>query len=260
MAWDSAGIRRGTVMGRISGTTFRKYLRDLICIPSPSGREEPIAMWCELELEERGFEVEIDHAGNVLAKRGEGPFVLLNAHMDTTQSKDDVREIRDGGLRRPRLDLRYGFDDKVGIAIIMTLAEIDDLPFKVLLTVGEEVGGIGVKEISCESYEDVICCLTLDRGNAREMVTSINGINLATDGWLDVIDRAFRRGGFPFDRVGGRGSDARAISKYVPTVNLSVGIHEMHTPYEFVKIDEALWTAKAVLHLLMNRGLLEMKG
>ena len=42
-------------------------------------------------------------------------------------------------------DLQIGFDDKAGVAMILLLAEPMSVPFKVLLTTGEEKGRTGVQ-------------------------------------------------------------------------------------------------------------------
>lgn len=237
-----------------SDKSFRRYLRDLIAIPSPSGREGPVRKMCDDELRRLGFQTEIDGAGNLLASRGDGPFILLNAHMDTVQRDSDVAQIASGGLTRPRLDLRYGFDDKVGIAIILRLAMLKGSPFKVLLTVEEETGGGGVINVDPEFFGDVSLCITLDRGGFGDMVTSILGEPLAPDDVIGVVEGVLNVGNFRYERVEGRPCDARIISRHVPTVNLSVGIYEMHTKYEYVKIEEAIRTANAVAHLIGNRG------
>ena len=248
-------------MVKLSMRRLRQHLRDLIALPSPSGRERAVACWCEDMLEPLGFEVEIDQADNLHARRGEPPFVLLNAHMDTVQDGKDVFQIEHGGLLIPRLDLDYGFDDKAGIAIILSLAEIDDLGFKVLLTVEEETGGNGIKNVEPESYDDVMCCLTLDRGGASDMVYNIMGLRLAPDDWLDAIDGTFRSGGFVFDRVTGRACDAFTIARHVPVVNLSVGVSERHTKYEYANVDQTMRTAKAIRWLLEHDGRLrELHG
>lgn len=247
----------------VSSVDLREEVTELIRIPSPSRKEGPVAAHCLTKLRDCGFEVEEDHAGNVRAHRGEPPFLLLNAHMDTVQDYDDVVAIRSGGLERPRLDLNYGFDDKAGIAIILTLARILELPFKVLLTTCEEIGGLGAQEVQASFYDDVICCCTLDRGGYDDIITSVYGHHLLPlhcldepEVWPARMDAALKRGGFVYHPHDGRGCDAVAISDHVPAFNFSVGIYERHSKYEWLNVHQCQRTAKAMRWLIENRGLL----
>jgi len=240
----------------VNSVALRENLSELIRHPSPSRNEAGVARLSTEVLGGHGFSVARDAIGNLLARRGDGPLIMLNAHMDTTQDRRDVAQIRNGGLLRPRLDLNYGFDDKVGVAIILTLAGIRHLSFGVLLTVQEEIGMIGAEAVAPSSYDDITCCLSLDRGGYDQMVISIEGRELAPASWVDGVDAALRKGGFVFHRTEGLVCDAIHISRHLPTLNFSVGYYEWHTRYEFVKVQEALRTAKAMRWLIENPDLM----
>lgn len=78
--------------------------------------------------------------------------IQYNPQSDTIKSHGSKQQI--------------GGDDKAGVGIILCLASMTDLEFKVLLTVGEEPpfdGIYGVKTIPPQFFEDVSYCLTLDR-------------------------------------------------------------------------------------------------
>ena len=61
------------------------FLREIVAIPSMSGKEEAVARRVAREMMQRGFdEVSIDDFGSVIGRIGEGPRTLLyDAHIDT---------------------------------------------------------------------------------------------------------------------------------------------------------------------------------
>jgi putative selenium metabolism hydrolase len=83
------------------------FARRLVGTRSPSGQEGAVAALVREEMERLGYAVEVDALGNVVGTldRGEGPCVLLDAHMDTVGvtdraawSADPWGELRDGKL------------------------------------------------------------------------------------------------------------------------------------------------------------------
>jgi len=64
---------------------LKDTLMDLLNIESFSGNEQPVIEYLFPILLEFGFKVEIDAAFNIYAVRGDGPYVLLNAHMDSVE-------------------------------------------------------------------------------------------------------------------------------------------------------------------------------
>ena len=63
---------------------YVNYLRDLIKIPSETGREGAVANYVLDSLKRLGADAFIDEAGNVVAalRGGDGPTILLNSHLD----------------------------------------------------------------------------------------------------------------------------------------------------------------------------------
>ncbi|NLE44644.1 MAG: YgeY family selenium metabolism-linked hydrolase [Chloroflexi bacterium] len=85
------------------------FLRELVQIPSPSTREDPVAQRIVAEMTRLGFEdVHIDRMGSVVGRvgPGHGPVLMLNGHMDTVEVSAPEcwdhppygAEIRDGTL------------------------------------------------------------------------------------------------------------------------------------------------------------------
>ena len=85
------------------------FLRDLVCTPSYSTREDLVAERIAVEMERLGFrDVQTDRIGNVIGWLGadDGPILMLNGHMDTVDVSDGSKwtrepfggEIEDGHL------------------------------------------------------------------------------------------------------------------------------------------------------------------
>jgi tripeptide aminopeptidase len=123
--------------------TVLQRTRDLAVIPAPTGAEqqraEVLAGWWSAD----GLMPHTDAAGNVwaLAAPGDGPGILLCAHLDTVFGPQVRHEVRaaDGRLIGPGVG-----DDTVGIAALAavgTLLAGDCGPLWLLATVGEEGTG-----------------------------------------------------------------------------------------------------------------------
>ena len=83
------------------------FASSLVGTASPSGQEGAVAALVRAELERLGYAVEVDALGTVTGTLdgGDGPCVLLDAHMDTVGvsdraawSADPAGELRDGRL------------------------------------------------------------------------------------------------------------------------------------------------------------------
>jgi tripeptide aminopeptidase len=125
---------------------------ELVQIDSPSGQEEEIAQHLAAELKSLGLAVERDATGNVIGRlAGEGPPILLSAHMDTVEPGRGVKPVVANGTITSDGTTVLGGDDKSGVAIIMEAIQVlveQDLPhppLEVALTVSEEIGLKGAK-------------------------------------------------------------------------------------------------------------------
>ena len=68
------------------------FLKELVSIYSPSGKEEKVAKFLVESFESFGVEACIDEVGNVIAeKKGKGNRILLAGHMDTVKGIIPVR-------------------------------------------------------------------------------------------------------------------------------------------------------------------------
>jgi putative selenium metabolism hydrolase len=74
------------------------FLRDLVCTPSYSTREDLVAERIAVEMERLGFrDVQTDRIGNVIGWLGadDGPILMLNGHMDTVDVSDGSKWTRE---------------------------------------------------------------------------------------------------------------------------------------------------------------------
>lgn len=145
----------------------------LITIDSPSKKEGKLANYLKDRLNELGAQVYEDDSslktgsdtGNIIAlypgNMAIAPVIMLSAHMDSITSTEGlIPETRDGMIYSDGKHI-LGADDKAGIAVI--LAVLSELrndksfihgPIEVVLTVQEEVGLIGVKNLNYKLKSD----------------------------------------------------------------------------------------------------------
>ncbi len=128
---------------------------DLVKIDSPFGEEGEVARYAAGRLRGLGLEVHTDALNNVYGYLpGSGEPILLNAHMDGV---DPCRGIRphlgaDGIIRSDGTTI-LGADDRAGVAAILeavhvvTSERLPHLPIEVVLTVREEGGLHGAKNL-----------------------------------------------------------------------------------------------------------------
>jgi len=137
----------------------------LVAINSPSGTERELACYLKEKLQQLGAEVYEDgsadktgsNTGNLIARypgKTAKPTILLTAHMDTVASTEGMTpEIREGAVYSDGKCI-LGADDKAGIAVILGVLQnlknnpaLQHGPVEILLTVQEEVGLKGVKNL-----------------------------------------------------------------------------------------------------------------
>lgn len=260
---------------------------DLFRRPSPSGREDLVRAYVRDHLEQHGFSVSVDSAGNVLAVREmSGPqegYPLLSFHMDCiyveewgpvgkaaslSASACAPRQLAPSPSSRyhskrrraARLSLRHlealtiergwlhsrgsfvlGGDDKCGASIALTLAATTDLPFKIVASVQEEIGCVGIEQVDPDFFEDVAYALVLDRRGSNHLIVSIAGHILCQGAFAAALMRAAAATGLVVYATEGAFSDALTLSHYVDNVaNLSVGYYQPHSVEECVSLAD-LW-------------------
>ncbi len=130
---------------------------------TPPRAERPAAEWTAAYLENIGFEVAWDDAGekvggtcgNLIAfKKGaieNAPPIFFSAHFDTVEATPNLEIARDGDIIRSASDTILGADDKCGVAPILEamslLHESGEAhgDVQLLLMICEEIGLVGAK-------------------------------------------------------------------------------------------------------------------
>jgi putative selenium metabolism hydrolase len=100
------------------------FLRDIVAIPSLSGKEEQVARRIAAEMDKLGYdEVKFDALGNVMGRLGSGPRVMaFDAHIDTVDVSDPSQWEFDpftGKLEDGKVFGRGAVDQKAGMAAMV---------------------------------------------------------------------------------------------------------------------------------------------
>jgi putative selenium metabolism hydrolase len=142
-------------------------LQALVRAPSPSGRERPAVVALSAAMRDLDFdEVRIDDAGNAIGilRRGAGPTLVLNGHIDTVPTGDRDRwpvdplaaEIVDGHLwGRGSVDMKGAL---AAMVIGARQAADDGIAGTVVVAamVQEEVGGLGARWFGERTEADLV--------------------------------------------------------------------------------------------------------
>jgi tripeptide aminopeptidase len=172
----------------VQETRLNNLFRALLSFDAPAKAEKVIVAWVRGELEQEGFEVWEDDAGaaiggnanNLIVKlpaTGAGPNVFLSAHFDTVESTASLRVIEENGVYRTDGASILGADDRCGVAAaIEALRCLRDSGIShgnvyLLLTVAEEIGLLGAKEVD---FSD----LNLDYGFVLDTGPPVGGFVL----------------------------------------------------------------------------------
>jgi len=170
----------------------------------------------------------------------------LVSHIDTVHkqkpNKKDIIQIGDilinihGGL---------GADDRAGV---YTLLQLKDLPYNLLFTNLEEIGGIGVKQ-AIHDLPDLLsantCFIEIDRTGTKHYVDYV-GVE------QDFLNLFETRG---LDKEFGSYSDIYDLSSElsIASVNLACGYYDQHTTKESLNLKEL----QAVIDFLKDETLIK---
>ncbi|MGM0442047.1 MAG: M20/M25/M40 family metallo-hydrolase [Elusimicrobiota bacterium] len=128
-----------------------EFLKELVEIPSLSGREEKVAGRLKKEFSELNYDEVIESGGNICGRRGDGNTVVIyDAHMDVVEPgqgwKDDPYKVR---MKDKNLIGRGSCDDKGSLAAMVyggAKADVEGITLYVVGSVREEVAeGNGLK-------------------------------------------------------------------------------------------------------------------
>ena len=130
---------------------------DLVRVDSESGNESPFVEFAaDLLKRELGATCELDAYGNLIArveaKGSEGAPVVLCAHADTVKPGVGIEPVVEDGVVRSAGETILAADDKAGLAEIIEAIRTAERhpPIDVVLTLGEEVGLLGARNLDLD--------------------------------------------------------------------------------------------------------------
>lgn len=149
-------------MSKSYPASFAKFVEDrysffvqILETDNPPGEEDAMRTLLRDELQELGAEIRIDKPGNLIGYFGDGKNAfMLGGHMDSVQPCEGIKVARDGDILKSAGDTILSTDDGAGLFQVLTAIRYlkeNNLPHcsvDTLFTVGEEVGGIGVRELN----------------------------------------------------------------------------------------------------------------
>ena len=244
---------------------YYALLEELLSIYGVSGEEGEIRDFVLNEVQSYVDQIEVDHYGNVLAqiRKGNGPTVLLNAHLDTVDNFARSRNIHKNGKIWSSSEGVLGADDRAGVCILLAIAKsLNNSSFrgtvKFAFTVEEEIGLVGARQVEKSFLSDVDMAFVVDRRGTGDIVTSCGGyIPFCSDDFARQVERIGRRvhGKRRWSTVAGGSSDTRIWAEQgINSVNLPVGYMNEHTEDELLDIEVNYGTYELIAQLLEDSG------
>lgn len=243
----------------LSQKVFNHRLEKLLSISGVSGEEHSIRTFVQEQLSPLVDYITVDHYGNVLAektfKTGQGPTILLNAHLDTYDSfTPDRNIIKSGDIWSSDKGI-LGADDRAGIAILLSVAEqLLHSSFhgkvKFIFTVEEEIGLVGAMNVDEYFLWGTDAAIVVDRRGSGDIVTSCGGfIPFCDKRYGEFFENtALELGLTNWNCSRGGSSDTTVWASHgIQSVNLSVGYNYEHTEDEILNVTSCFETSQLVL-------------
>ncbi len=156
----------------------RETMTTLAGISAVSGQEDAMRRYLRARLEGQRLACMVDSVGNLIARvPGEGPPLLLNAHMDRVPPGRGHAPVVAGGRMRSDGTTNLGADDTAGLTIVvLTVEEVlrrggTHVPLVLLFTVGEEVGLKGASAFDPAPWQVSEGIVFDNAGSAGDVVT-----------------------------------------------------------------------------------------
>jgi len=195
-------------------------------IDSPSFKESKIADYLADRFKQLGAEVEFDEAGPVIGSESgnmiarfpgskEGAPFMLSGHMDTVTPADGVVPILVDGVFRSKGETILGADDKAGLAEIIEAIEvleeqnIPHVPLEVIITVCEEIGLLGAKQLDFTKLKSK-WGVALDTSGINRAINSAPAANRMT---IEVFGHEAHAGVEPEKGISAIQVAAKAVAK-----------------------------------------------
>ena len=225
-----------------------RVLKDLYLIHSPSFKEEPMLDYIKEILNQRRIPFKQDKKGNVYRILKNKP--IISCHTDQVQKTgaDDIvlHKGKIYGFEKDR-QCGLGADDKNGIYVVLSLLMNNDVGF--IFSVQEERGG-GIDELldRFKKLDSIPYALVFDRKGNSDIIATKN--HYCCKDLLDDVEAIAAP--WKYKEAQGTFSDANALSRYMPCVNLSVGYYNAHSSAEYTVLEELLNAIDLGNDLLLN--------
>ena len=257
MSWiEEAWLDQG--YNYIKEQMFYVLLEQLLSIPGASGNEGKVREFVKEKLTPFVDYIAVDRHGNLLAEKtyklGNGPTVLLNAHLDTVVEFEPNRMIcKEGSIWSSSKGI-LGADDRAGVAVLLQIAEhLSSSTFsgkvKFIFTVKEERGLVGASQVDDYFLWNTDAAIVVDRRDKGDIVVSCGGYipfcDQAYGNFFESVAKAEGLSGWK--STNGGSSDTRIWAEQgIQSVNLSVGYGNEHTEDEFLDVSAAYGTYKLI--------------
>jgi tripeptide aminopeptidase len=159
-----------------------KTFKDLVQIDSLSLKEGKVVDYLQRELKKLGLRyyqagrVTDGEVGNLIVDiPGQGPRILLNAHVDTVSPGENIKPIERKGYMVSDGKTILGADNKAGVAVILEILRVlrkQKIPhpsLRIVFTVAEETGLFGAKALP-KKVLSANFGITLDGGDINEII------------------------------------------------------------------------------------------
>lgn len=227
----------------------RELLKQLYLITHPSRQEHRMITFIINFIKNiKGIYIELDHYGNLfVTKNTTNPdtYVCIVAHTDEILHYNALKEIlfkKDIVFAKSTKDSKQcglGADNSNGIYIALHLLQVlSDI--KVCFTVEEEIGGIGAEEASnnTEFFIDVRYLLQADRRGKSDMITTTNGIEIASKEFISDLKPIMEE--YKYSQNIGTFTDVGILCEelYLCGLNISCGYYNEHRHTEYTNTKE----------------------
>ena len=169
-----------------------KHFAKLCEIPRPSKHEDKVVAYIVDFCKERSLDVQLDEIGNVIIRKPATPgmedrkILAMQSHVDMVPQKnadtehdfltDPIKPYIDGDWVTA-VGTTLGADNGIGVAAILALLESTDIPhppLEALLTIDEEAGMTGAKNLQ-PGYFEADLLLNLDTEDEGELYVGCAG-------------------------------------------------------------------------------------
>lgn len=149
-----------------------------------------------------------------------------------------------------------GGDDKCGLFIALEVARTTKQPMKILFTVQEEIGVVGmdfVAETRESWFDDIAYSITIDRRGGNQLLTSQLGTKSCSKDFAKMCFNAGKSAGIEVQIEDGSVADVIIIRDLVDNaVNISAGYYSPHTEFEVIDYVEVEQIIKWVTYILRS--------